>query len=64
VELGKRPLRIDGLLEDAERIAVEASPAAQRRAFLKIDLAARAAGHGAVVDSWEPDVDWLRGVAR
>jgi hypothetical protein len=41
VELGKRPLRIDGLLEDAERIAVEASPAAQRRAFLKIDLAAR-----------------------
>jgi hypothetical protein len=64
VELGKRPLRIDGLLEDGERIAVEASPAAQRRAFLKIDLAARAAGHGAVVDSWEPDVDWLRGVAR
>ena len=64
VELRRRPLRVDGLLEDVERIVVEASPAAQRRAFLKIDRAARAAGQGAVVDSWEPDVGWLRGEAR
>lgn len=36
----------------------------QRRAFRAVERAARAAGHGAIVDSWEPDVAWLRGDTR
>ena len=34
-----------------------------RAAFRLIEGPARAAGHGAVVDGWEPDVAWLRGAA-
>jgi hypothetical protein len=40
-------------------IAAEAD--AQRKLFRRIEIAARASGYGDVVDSWEPDLRWLRG---
>jgi hypothetical protein len=60
-EVAARPLAIDGLIELVDRIATDPAPAAQREAFRLIEAAARARGHAGVVDSWEPDVDWLRG---
>jgi predicted nucleotidyltransferase len=50
-----------GLLDHVERIAADPSTAHQREAFRAIERAARANGHGSRVDSWEPDVAWLRG---
>jgi len=40
---------------------VEATPDAIRSAFRMLEAAARDAGYGAIVDSWEPYVGWLRG---
>jgi hypothetical protein len=36
-------------------------PTGQRVLFRRLETAARAAGFGEVVDSWEPDLRWLRG---
>ncbi|HEX5824420.1 MAG TPA: hypothetical protein VFY18_08195 [Candidatus Limnocylindrales bacterium] len=52
-----------GLLELVDRIAADPTPSNQRTAFRAIERAARATGHGARVDSWEPDVEWIRGGA-
>ncbi len=60
-ELDARPLAIPGLLDHVERISRDPIPDAQRALFRVMEAAARAAGHGAVVDGWEPDVAWLRG---
>ncbi len=62
-ELRRQPLAIAGFLERLDRVRRDADPAEQRALFRDIERLARAAGHGAVVDSWEPDVAWLRGVA-
>jgi hypothetical protein len=62
-ELAARPLGIDGLIALVDRIATDPTPTTQRDAFRLIEAAAREHGHGGVVDSWEPDVDWLRGPA-
>lgn len=61
LELTRRPLALDGLLDLVERIASDPTTEAQRAAFRRVEAAARAAGHGAIVDGWRPDVDWLRG---
>lgn len=53
----------DGLLELVDRIAADPTTENQREAFRAIERAARATGHGAGVDSWAPDVEWLRGGA-
>lgn len=60
-ELTRRPLAFDGLLDLVARIASDPTTEAQRAAFRRVEVAARAAGHGAVVDGWQPDVVWLRG---
>jgi predicted nucleotidyltransferase len=63
-ELAAEPLvkpDLVDLLELVERIVVDPSEGPLRRAFRAIERTARASGHGAVVDSWEPDVEWLRG---
>ena len=36
-------------------------PEAQHELFNRIEPLARCDGYGDVIDSWEPDVDWLRG---
>lgn len=61
LELTRRPLAFDGLLDLVERIASDPTTEAQRAAFRRVEAAARAAGHGAIVDGWQPDLDWLRG---
>jgi hypothetical protein len=55
---------LGGLLDHIDRIAADPTTDHQREAFRAIERAARATGHGAVVDSWQPDVAWLRGKAR
>ena len=65
-ELEQEPLRTPAFAGLLERIAgLTAEPAAEhiRAAFRMLEGPARAAGHGAVVDGWEPDVAWLRGEA-
>jgi predicted nucleotidyltransferase len=60
-DLAREPLGIEGLLERIDRIRRDADPADQRALFRDMERHARAGGHGAVVDSWEPNVGWLRG---
>jgi predicted nucleotidyltransferase len=63
-ELAAEPLvqpDLVDLLGLVERILDDPTTDRQRQAFRAVERAARAAGHGAIVDSWEPDVAWLRG---
>ena len=60
-ELAARPLAFVDVARVADQLASDPGIETQRRVFRHVELAARLAGHGAVVDSWEPDVDWLRG---
>jgi hypothetical protein len=61
VELARHPLAFGDVAAVADAIASTPTAATQRAAFRQIEAAARLAGHGAVIDGWEPDVDWLRG---
>jgi len=60
-ELAARPLPFVDVARVADRLASDQGLETQRNVFRHVEFAARVAGHGAVVDSWEPDVDWLRG---
>ncbi len=62
-ELRHHPLAdwdADELLPLLDRV-LGGEPAAQRELFKRIEPLARREGFGEVVDSWEPDVPWLRG---
>jgi predicted nucleotidyltransferase len=50
----------DVLLPLIDRV-LTGEPAAQYELFNRIEPQARSAGFGDVIDSWEPDVAWLRG---
>jgi hypothetical protein len=63
-ELAEEPLQAPAFGNLVERLeAFLADPSAERvrDAFRMIEAAARGQGHGAIVDSWEPDLAWLRG---
>jgi hypothetical protein len=60
-DLEREPLAIGGLLEHVDQIRQDGDRGHQRRVFREVERLARAAGHGAVVDGWEPNVAWLRG---
>jgi hypothetical protein len=63
-ELAQEPLQTPAFGNLVERLeAFLADPSAERvrDAFRMIEDAARGQGHGAIVDSWEPDLAWLRG---
>jgi hypothetical protein len=45
----------------AERLLDRATPSVIRSAYARLEAAARATGHDAIVDGWEPDLAWLRG---
>jgi hypothetical protein len=63
-ELETEPLRTPGFASLIERVtAWAADPSADRirDAFRVLEAAAREPGHGAIVDGWEPGLDWLRG---
>lgn len=62
-ELRSRPLALLDVLSLADELSARPDVEAQRRVFRRVEEAARLAGCGDVVDSWEPDVDWLRGKA-
>ena len=62
-ELEQRALPTVGL-DAIGRIAREPAPDAQRAIFRAIEIGARDAGFGSVVDGWDPDVSWLRGDGR
>jgi hypothetical protein len=59
-ELEQHPLQVDVSLPRLERIARSADPSEQRALFRDAEALARAHGLGSVIDSWEPDVTWLR----
>jgi hypothetical protein len=60
-DLEREPLAIEGLVERVDRIRRDADLGEQRALFRDVERLARAGGHDAVVDSWEPNVAWLRG---
>src|SRR5205823_12593929 len=62
-ELRHHPLdgwAADELLPLIDRV-LAGEPTAQHELFNRIEPQARRAGFGDVIDSWEPDVAWLRG---
>jgi len=62
-ELRHHPLAdwtADELLPLLDRV-LAGEPEAQHELFNRIEPLARRDGYGDVIDSWEPDVDWLRG---
>ena len=60
-ELAAGPLGIPGLLAMLDSISASPTPDNQRELFRLVERTAQAAGHGAVIDDWGPDVRWLRG---
>jgi len=59
--LGGEEWRADGLLPRLQQIVGPGDLAAQQALFRDVERLARAEGHGAVIEGWEPDVAWLRG---
>jgi hypothetical protein len=60
-ELQEHPLPVELDLARLERIARNGALAEQQALFRETEELARARGHGATIDAWEPDVAWLRG---
>jgi predicted nucleotidyltransferase len=58
-ELEEHPLPIDVSLERLEQIARTGDAGEQRALFRDAETLAREHELGAVIDGWEPDVDWL-----
>jgi hypothetical protein len=63
-ELERRLLGWPNLAALVETVVSDPSPSTQRMVFNESEPRVRAAGLSEVVDSWEPDVSWLRGTAR
>jgi hypothetical protein len=51
------------LLPALQRIVATAELGEQQRLFRDVEQLARERGQGAVIDGWEPDVPWLRGLS-
>jgi predicted nucleotidyltransferase len=65
-ELAEEPLRtpeFGDLINRVETFVADPTTERIRDGFRAIERPARAAGHGPVVDGWEPHVAWLRGKA-
>ena len=63
-ELREHPLPVEVDLDRLERIARTGALDDQRALFRATEAIARAHGHDATIDGWEPDLAWLRGPAR
>jgi hypothetical protein len=59
-EIQRQPLSFPDLLDRVAALAADPSAEAQRRVFGEVERLARERGMGALVDEWEPHVDWLR----
>jgi Nucleotidyltransferase domain len=62
-ELHEHALPVPVDLDRLERIARAGDISEQQALFRETEALARARGHGATIDGWEPDVAWLRGEA-
>jgi hypothetical protein len=61
-ELERAPLDVDdSLLARLDEIRATGDPVVQRALFREVERLARERGHGATIDGWEPDLDFLRG---
>lgn len=60
-ETTARPLAFGDIVSLVDQIATRPTADVQRAVFRQFEAAARQRGHGPVVDSWEPDVAWIRG---
>jgi hypothetical protein len=60
-ELQEHPLPVPVDLDRLERIARAGDIEDQRALFRETQALARARGHVATIDGWDPDVAWLRG---
>lgn len=60
-DIEERPLAFGDIVSLVDRIATNPTVDVQRDVFRQFEMSAREHGHGSVVDSWEPDVAWLRG---
>jgi Nucleotidyltransferase domain len=62
-ELHEHALPVPVDLDRLERIARAGEISEQQALFRETEALARARGHGATIDGWEPDAAWLRGEA-
>ena len=60
-ELERAPTRLAGLLGSSNASRMAPTRQIFAPVFRSVEKRARAAGLGAVVDGWEPDVRWMRG---
>jgi hypothetical protein len=60
-DLEREPLALAALPDRVDRIRRDGDLAEQRALFRDLELVARARGHGAGIDSWDPHLAWLRG---
>ncbi|WP_031482998.1 hypothetical protein [Streptomyces bicolor] len=66
-ELARHPLpgwETDTLLHAVDRISATGDVALQQQLFTLVEAAARAAGHGEVLDAWGEDLDLMRPAPR
>ena len=61
LEIERRPLLVERLLERIDAILASADVDVQRSLFRDVEAAARLRGFGSGIDDWEPDVALLRG---
>ena len=59
--LGGETWSWEALLPRLQRIVGSGDLPEQQAVFRDVELLARAAGHGGVIDGWEPHLAWLRG---
>ena len=60
--LGGEEWAAEALLPRLQRIVGPGDLAEQQALFRDVERLARGNGHGGVIDGWEPDVAWLRGI--
>jgi hypothetical protein len=61
LEIERRSLLVERLLERIDAILASADVDVQRSLFRDVEAAARLRGFGSGIDDWEPDVALLRG---
>jgi hypothetical protein len=60
-QVGRQPLPLADIPARVDALMRRPTAASQRRLFRDVERLARERGFGADIDSWEPDVAWLRG---
>ena len=61
LEVERRPLLVPHVLDRVDVILASGDPEAQRSLFREVEANARDHGCGELIDSWQPDIPFLRG---